>query len=469
MKKRLFIFLLFSFSIISLVLLQRYDSKPINKLFSYSWGSFNGKARISVILELDDVRILNEPYIVKCTLRIDELGNHKYIYISYISLEIGIGEKVTYNIDKMFKEKGDILEFNFTFKPREDSLIKPGKMYESSISIDIDGYAVDKSYDFNWGLYFFEYFDIYEYAYKPNVSILFYYPTNVTVFSPFNFTVEIINKGETKIKDIEVKIISSYIFEILGNDKYETDIINPGDINKYTFELKPKYSEGNKVNIYITYSAETGYRYYKSYYKYIYVSKANSSITCQANKDEISEGDEIVVSGKLTPSMREMISIIITDPDGNVDERIVFTNSLGEYSYQLSLNKAGKWRIKAYFKGSSEYLESTSNEIIVTVKEKITYPRIDIIIYLILSVIFFAFVLVKYGLLKALSVACFIVATLFLIDMLRIYLLFTVYGTISPLVAFFISQYVYNVIAIEFMLFIVFFVIGVLLYLKSRK
>ncbi|MHA1290350.1 MAG: FxLYD domain-containing protein, partial [Candidatus Thorarchaeota archaeon] len=94
------------------------------------------------------------------------------------------------------------------------------------------------------------------------------------------------------------------------------------------------------------------------------ITKVPTSISIQASKPKVAEGESITVSGSINPTISEAeVTITFTKPDGSTFIRTVSTGSDGSYSDSYRPTEPGSWSIKASWEGDSEHGGATSQTI----------------------------------------------------------------------------------------------------------
>jgi len=89
------------------------------------------------------------------------------------------------------------------------------------------------------------------------------------------------------------------------------------------------------------------------------------SLTCTVSAAQVTaEVDEVEISGALSPAAAQVqISIVVTRPDGSVEEESVQTDQYGCYRWSLIPSSPGRWKVKAVWRGSQELLPAESDEV----------------------------------------------------------------------------------------------------------
>jgi len=101
------------------------------------------------------------------------------------------------------------------------------------------------------------------------------------------------------------------------------------------------------------------------------VEKNATSMTISVSEAEIREGDSIVVSGAISPSVSDVtVTLIYSDPDGScMRSATVKTGPDGGYSDLYTPTEIGRWSIEASWEGDSAHSGSTSQTASFTVVE----------------------------------------------------------------------------------------------------
>jgi len=101
------------------------------------------------------------------------------------------------------------------------------------------------------------------------------------------------------------------------------------------------------------------------------VRKISTSVTCSISNISIILGEDVDINGYVTPAERNlMVTISLTQPDGTVITRIVYTSSDGSYEVSdFQPNTKGQWQIKAILTGDAFHESSNSNQVSLTVRD----------------------------------------------------------------------------------------------------
>lgn len=103
----------------------------------------------------------------------------------------------------------------------------------------------------------------------------------------------------------------------------------------------------------------------------MFVSKATTlSLTC--SKDELFEGDEVLIRGEISPPFPARITLICKMPDGSSRNQTLFTNDKGRFETALQITKPGTCYLKAVFNGDEDHLPSESPTISLNVNAKVS-------------------------------------------------------------------------------------------------
>ncbi len=109
-------------------------------------------------------------------------------------------------------------------------------------------------------------------------------------------------------------------------------------------------------------------------------------LTCVVNNDQVAIGDQVIITGFLTPIVSEAkIKIQVTDPSQEVSIITVDTDPVGQYTYNFEVLEPGQWEIKAEFIGDFSYY-GNSSEISFQVNQTNNRLPINTIIIIILVV-----------------------------------------------------------------------------------
>ena len=92
------------------------------------------------------------------------------------------------------------------------------------------------------------------------------------------------------------------------------------------------------------------------------VRKISTTLTIMTSSVNLKEGEAIVVSGRLEPSVEGAeVSISYTDPEGSVVVHETITDGQGVYEDSYTASQVGDWRVEAGWGGDSRHLGAGSD------------------------------------------------------------------------------------------------------------
>lgn len=93
-----------------------------------------------------------------------------------------------------------------------------------------------------------------------------------------------------------------------------------------------------------------------------------SSISCEVSSNYISIGEQVEVSGSISPAHAKVeVKIVYTKPDGYIVTRKVLTDDTGRYSDRLQPDLIGTWSAQASWDGDSDHKAATSGKVYFSV------------------------------------------------------------------------------------------------------
>jgi len=105
--------------------------------------------------------------------------------------------------------------------------------------------------------------------------------------------------------------------------------------------------------------------------------KQASTISCSVSSNILYAGNEIQISGTVTPGRANVpVSILLIGPNSEEEEYTVTTNGMGRYSLDFSSSSLGLWSVISSWSGDTEYLGAMSNE--VTFSVDLSQPTITL-------------------------------------------------------------------------------------------
>jgi hypothetical protein len=94
------------------------------------------------------------------------------------------------------------------------------------------------------------------------------------------------------------------------------------------------------------------------------VTKIQSALSITASPLTVDVGNNVTISGTLTPAQTATITLTCTMPNGTIITRTVST--AGTFTYIIKLDQAGIWQVKASWNGNTQYESAASAPITVT-------------------------------------------------------------------------------------------------------
>ena len=96
------------------------------------------------------------------------------------------------------------------------------------------------------------------------------------------------------------------------------------------------------------------------------VAKIPSSLSITASPLTVNIGEEVTISGTLTPAQTATITLTYTMSNGTTTTKAVATTSAGVFTHTIELNQGGIWQVKASWNGNEQYEATASVPITVT-------------------------------------------------------------------------------------------------------
>ena len=103
----------------------------------------------------------------------------------------------------------------------------------------------------------------------------------------------------------------------------------------------------------------------------MFVTKS-TSLSLSISKDDVFEGDEVVIRGDITPPFVARITLVCQMPDGSVRNQTLLANDKGHFETSLQLSRSGTWSVKAVFVGDEDHLASESPTLNLRVNAKLS-------------------------------------------------------------------------------------------------
>jgi len=118
--------------------------------------------------------------------------------------------------------------------------------------------------------------------------------------------------------------------------------------------------------------------------------KKSSSLNIAADKTLVTLGENVTITGSLTPAINVTISLSVTCPNGTEVLTSVLA-SAGVFTYVFKPDSAGTWSVRASWSGNAEYYGCSSNTVTLVVRGPVSIQIIaaplvtgvgsDIVIY----------------------------------------------------------------------------------------
>ena len=125
------------------------------------------------------------------------------------------------------------------------------------------------------------------------------------------------------------------------------------------------------------------------FYKMPEARKASSSITCAVSPLKIKQGENIQVSGSLSPPRSAAtVTLTLERPDGSMSTNTVATGSEGVFSYTYAPDVEGIWKVVSSWDGDENHLGAASPPFsFIVEKTKPAQTPIDLVYFSILGFI----------------------------------------------------------------------------------
>ena len=97
--------------------------------------------------------------------------------------------------------------------------------------------------------------------------------------------------------------------------------------------------------------------------------KSSSSISASTDKDEVSMGESLTVSGSISPAHQAIVTLTFTHPYGSTSSGTTSSSGDGFYTYVLKPDTAGTWTIVASWPGDVDHQGASSSPITFAVQK----------------------------------------------------------------------------------------------------
>lgn len=126
--------------------------------------------------------------------------------------------------------------------------------------------------------------------------------------------------------------------------------------------------KGGKWNIVASWQGDKTHFGSSSEVESIFVQKIPTSLVCSTKIKEITIGETIMITGKISPPISKMINLDFKRPDGSKSTLQVKASSNGTFNINYVPDLVGSWTIKARFAGDDLYNPSESAVVVFIVK-----------------------------------------------------------------------------------------------------
>lgn len=328
--------------------------------------------KYTIKVSTEDTWNLPGDYKVTVTITIRDMGGNQYLLLDLLEVGVVLEVKEQVLVNKMFHSNGESYTTTVTLK--SDSafdLIKPGETSQEKLYIELRG-EVKMTY-LTASLYDYESFDINVRAPPAPITISASLPSEpIRIGDKFDVKVSVRNDGDYPITNIQVEAWEPFGASIVGSKTKMLERLESKATASFTFTLEAKYSGETTMTVYVSFKTITGYKvsgYDNKKDIKITISKKLSSITCAVSSRKVIAGDAVEVSGKLTPSKKDFVYLIIQKPDGKIDEKTLTTTTDGLFSYRFTPDMEGSWSVKARWLGDLDYENCTSPSVSFTVEK----------------------------------------------------------------------------------------------------
>lgn len=104
-----------------------------------------------------------------------------------------------------------------------------------------------------------------------------------------------------------------------------------------------------------------------------------TAISISLEGGELSQGDEVVVLGRIEPPLVALVNVTYSKPDGETVSQTAMTSALGQFTSTITADEVGTWEVQASWGGNSEYLGCESQVIALPIKASFNYAYVPLI------------------------------------------------------------------------------------------
>jgi len=201
------------------------------------------------------------------------------------------------------------------------------------------------------------------------VSISVSLPPKIKLGDEFSTEVSFTNDGDYSISDLKVDLLV-FGASVIGEHPLTLSSLEPKKTAKFTFQLKAKIAGNYTMSVSVSYKSYGGEWLSKTKNIEVIIGKIQSTITCSVSSEKVTKGEEIIISGALSPAVKEFVTLTLYKPDKTTMDKTILSTVDGLFNYTFSPDIVGSWTVKASWTGDLEHEGAVSSTKSFTVEEK---------------------------------------------------------------------------------------------------
>ncbi len=310
---------------------------------------------------------------VEVSVNVTDMGGNRKVEFRQLKLTLfGSGIERTEPLQVVVEDVGVafVKRLNITVLDAF-GLITPGTSSSYHLWVDLEGSVVDK-YGYTWPYSTYESLSVMVYATPAPVSLKADIPSKITVGEKFNVTIKVKNEGKYPVTNVELKLHTPLWTSVLGPNTWVKERLEPGEEASVTFKLNATNVGYSSVNVGLSYVTIGGYYVTRlvEKLKSFTISKIPTAITIAVEVTEVDVGGTVLLKGSISPPLSVPVTLTVKRPDGSTEVKYGFSGADGSFSFEVKLDREGKWTFIASWEGDLLHEASTSKPITIEAKPK---------------------------------------------------------------------------------------------------
>ena len=194
------------------------------------------------------------------------------------------------------------------------------------------------------------------------MSVSLVVPRKISLGDTFETRVWVTNDGEYTISTIEVDLEPTTGFSVISERPKVMKHLDRKETQCFLFQLKAQTVGSFTLTAPVSYLGYGGEQLSKTGEVEINITKTSTLITYSIAPEVIHVGDEVTITGQISPPVRDSVHLTFTKPDGTQDEVTAPSTVDGKFTGTYTPRQEGKWTVKINWRGDLEH-EAASTEV----------------------------------------------------------------------------------------------------------